>query len=121
MITGGNYYVINLEKNGGNFYLKAVKYEYDSAYGSNEPETELANFKLKNQFSEIYLKICMDYPGTITFYTSYDGNEYAQLCCTCNYKVSRKSWVGARAGIYCVNSKGINNGGYADFKYVKFE
>ena len=121
VITGGNYYGFKLEKANGEMYLKIVSYEYDSANGINAPEEVLANMKLKIDISNISLKINMDYPGKIFFRYSYDENEFATLGHICNYKVSRKSWVGARVGIYCVNGKGENTGGYADFKYVRVD
>lgn len=120
-VTGGNYYAIELEKISGDYYLKAVSYEYDSAFGSNMPEEVLGNMKVKTELSLIYLKITMEYPGTITFYYSYDGDNYARFGIPCNYHVSRKSWVGARVGIYCVNFKGENTGGFADFRSIKIE
>lgn len=122
VITGGNYYGFKLENVANELYLKVVSYEYDSASDINAPEEVIANMKIKIEMSSICMKIRMEYPGRIIFFYSYDGGDnFAQLGSVCNYKVSRKSWVGARVGIYCVNTKQENTGGYADFKYIKIE
>lgn len=121
VITGGNYYGFKLENISNDLYLKVVSYEYDSASDINAPEEVLANMKIKIELPSVYMKICMEYPGNITFFYSYDGDEFACLGSVCRYKVSRKSWVGARVGIYCVNTNGENTGGYADFKYIRIE
>lgn len=121
LITGGNYYGFKFENVGGDYYLKTVSYEYDSASDSNAPEEVISNMKIKIDISSISLKIRMEYPGRIIFMFSYDGNDFSRVGFVCNYKVSRKSWVGARTGIYCVNTKGENTGGSADFRYFKVE
>jgi beta-xylosidase len=121
VITGGNYYGLKLESDGTNEYLKVVKYEYDSDETGNATEDVLANMKVAEDVSTLKLKICMQYPGNITFFYSYDEDNFASLGSACSYRVSRKSWVGARVGIYCVNALGEKSDGYADFKSFKVE
>lgn len=121
LITGGNYYGIKVEKTDGSIYLKAVSYEYDSSTELNTPEQVHANVKLRMDVDSIMLRIVMTYPGDIQCMYSYDGENYAYIGSVCHYNVSRKSWVGARTGIFCVSTTGNDNGGYADFKYFRVD
>lgn len=117
VITGGNYYGLKLERANGSLRLKAVSYEYDSSEGTDMSETvseavDIADIKT------IYLRLNMEYPGNITMLYSLDGEMFTALDTVFAYNVSRKSWVGARLGIYCVNCENANRGGYADFEYI---
>jgi hypothetical protein len=123
VITGGNYYGLRFENSVNGFYLKAVSYEYDSSSDADTSENIMASVKIDEAPKLIYLKLKMEYPGNISMYYSYDGNEFTrlELDTACSYKVSRKSWVGARMGIFCVNMEHKNSEGYADFEYFKVD
>lgn len=119
VITGGNYYGLRIEKENGKLYLKQVNYEFDSAKNTTELVNACMEIKIRD-LKEIYLKIGMEYPGRMYFMYSYDGEEYAKISYPVSYSVSRKSWVGGRVGIFCVNMENKESKGYADFKYVRF-
>jgi beta-xylosidase len=121
VITGGNYYGLKLENTDDGLYIKAVSYEYDSASESNASENVTGSVKINDAVKTVKLKARMDYPGRISLFYSCDENDFNAIGAICDYKVSRKSWVGARIGIYCVNLKNRNNGGYADFEYIKVD
>ena len=119
VITGGNYYGLRIEKENGKLYLKQVNYEFDSAKNTTELVNACMEIKIR-ELKEIYLKIGMEYPGRMYFMYSYDGEEYAKISYPVSYSVSRKSWVGGRVGIFCVNMDNKESKGYADFKYIRF-
>lgn len=119
IITGGNYYGLKMEKEVDKLYLKQVSYEYDKSVENGEIVNACMEIRLRD-LKCIYLKIVMEYPGRMYFLYSYNGEEYAKLGYPANYTVSRKSWVGARVGIFCANFKDTNSKGYADFKYIRF-
>ena len=69
----------------------------------------------------VYLKLKVSYLCNIDCFVSTDGINYERIGDTLKYKVSRKSWVGGKIGIFAVNNNGKNNGGYADFEYIKVD
>lgn len=117
-VTGGNYYCIRLERNGGNLYVKQAYYEYDKAVTPIENVTGCAKLK---EIDEIYFKICVSWDGRMTFWYGYRGDDFARLGYVLNYNVSRKSWVGGRIGIFCTNTNLADSTGSARFEYVHFK
>ncbi|MCD8158098.1 MAG: glycoside hydrolase 43 family protein [Clostridiales bacterium] len=136
-ITGGSFYAVRVENNGGKLSLSQANYFYD---GKDRPE-EITETKELSDTKEIYLRIKMEYRykklffslkdfynpdkeysglgAFITFYYSEDGENFEKFGPEVEYKVSKKSWVGGRCGLFCVNREG-KKGGYADFDYVRF-
>lgn len=137
-ITGGSYYCLRVENNGGEYSLTQANYFYD---GSDRPEEISAKISCKDK-NTVYLRLKMEYnyrksffglsdfystpkeysglAAMVSFYVSYDGENYEKVGDTVEYKVSKKSWVGGRCGLFCINTKN-KDGGYTDVEYVKFE
>ncbi len=134
-ITGGSYNALRLEKRDGKLFAVQPNLIYDSEQ-SKEYITESREY---NSDFTIYLRLKMEYNckrgsfglrefcssekeysgfiSNVSFYISKDGENYEKIGDTVEYKVSRKSWVGGRCGLFCT---GGGQGGYADFEYVRF-
>ena len=63
----------------------------------------------------------MEYDAQIDFYYSFDGVKYEKLGERVEYIVSRKSWVGGRIGLFCMNNKGKESNGFAEFEYIEIK
>lgn len=132
-VTGGSHCAVRVENNGGKYSLVQANFVYD---GSGNTETVADSISLEGD-GEIYLRMNVRYeyrqgkfglrdfaPNKVydglkcmvSFLYSADGKDYAPIGEEVEYKVSRKSWVGGRCGLFCVGEKG----GYADFDYVRF-
>lgn len=119
-VTGGNYYCIRIEKSGDKLYIKQANYEYENDTSESENQTACNAVRIADS-DKVYFKIKVEFEGQISFYVSYDGEEFSKIGYTVPYSVSRKSWVGGRIGLFCVNMNGNEGNGYADFEYIKFD
>ena len=63
----------------------------------------------------------MEYNAQTDFYYSFDGVKYEKLGDRVEYIVSRKSWVGGRIGLFCMNNKGKDSKGSATFEYIDIQ
>ncbi len=113
VITGGSYYGIIAE----NGKARQVSYELEKDIETDE----ITGGALNISGSELYLRLTVEYPGIIDTYISENGADYKRIGDSLQYKVSRKSWVGGKIGIFAVNNKGKNTGGYAEFEYINVE
>ncbi len=113
-ITGGNYYCIRIENCNGKFVLKQTNFEHSYP----EHEEKITGTKEIDNVSEIYFKAVMEYNAQTDFYYSLDGVKYEKLGERVEYIVSRKSWVGGRIGLFCMNNKGKDSKGFASFEYI---
>ncbi len=136
-ITGGSFFALRVENEGGKYYLSQANYFYD---GKDHPE-EISERREIDPTDSIYLRINVEYAyrklffGLKNFYNpdkeysglvcgvsfsfSKDGETFEKFGTDVEYQVSKKSWVGGRCGIFCINTKDTE-GGYADFEYIKF-
>lgn len=112
VITGGSYYGIRAE-NG-----RAMQVSFDLE--KDEVTHEIITAEKRFTGNTLYLRLEVSYPCKIDCFISTDGISYERLGDTLTYKVSRKSWVGGKIGIFAVG-KDENKGGYTDFEYVDVE
>lgn len=112
VITGGSYYGLRYEKG----YIYQVLFELEKDVESKEVILE----KIKWDFDTIYFKLKLTYPCKIECFVSKDGIEFEKIGKNLQYKVSRKSWVGGKIGLFAV-SQGEKDGGYASFEFLKVE
>ena len=113
VITGGSYNGVRVVKKDGKLTAYAVDYELtrnDSDICKKENRGEGLTLKSSGK---LYLRLRMTYPGFVIPYISTDGEIYKILSEEKLFKVSRKSWVGGKIGVFCVseneNSKGFIN------------
>lgn len=136
-ITGGSYYCVRAENKNGKYSLVQANYYYD---GSERPEEIAARVEIPIP-DTLYLRIKVEYKyrkdffglsgfysapkeysglsTMVSFYISQNGEDFEKFGDTVEYKVSKKSWVGGRCGMFCINTKG-KKGGYMDVDYVRF-
>ncbi len=112
VITGGSYYGIRVE-NG-----RALQVSFDLEKDEKTHEIITAEKSFKG--NTIYMRLAVSYFCNIDCFVSTDGKNYERLGGTLTYKVSRKSWVGGKIGIFSVGNR-ENKGGYTDFEYVDVE
>lgn len=117
VITGGSYTGIRLEKQNNKILAKQVNYTLTKEGDADE---EVSQTREVDFDKNIRLMLRVSYPCVVDAYYSVDGGDFVKLGDTGVYKVSKKSWVGGKVGIFAANMNGVNNGGYADFEYVKF-
>ena len=113
VITGGSYCGLRVE----NGTIKQVCFEL----AKDKFTYEVVKFEKKLKTKSIYLRLQVSYICNINCFVSTDGINYEKIGDTLKYEVSRKSWVGGKIGIFAVNNTGKNNGGYADFEYIKVD
>lgn len=117
-VTGGNYYSLRLQNINGKLFIKTAYFEYKD---ENTVMEEIA--ESEKEFSgvgKIFLKLVLTYDMNISFYYSLDGLEYFAIGETRKYTVDRRSWVGGRVGLFCVNTAQNDTNGYADFEKIEF-
>ncbi len=117
VITGGSYYGLRLEKSDNEVIAYQVSYELSKDIETNE----IIGGSCKVYDDCIYLRLKVVYPGIISSYISTDGIKYTKVGNDVCYNVSRKSWVGAKIGIFAVNTNNRFNGGFAEFEYLRVE
>ncbi len=117
VITGGSYYGIRLEKSNDKLMAHQVSYELEK----NKTSFEEVSGSVVVSTDSVYLRLTMHYPCVISSYISSNGTEFTKVGTDVTYNVSRKSWVGARIGIFAVNTKGENKKGYAEYMYLRVE
>lgn len=113
VITGGSYYGVRVE----NGKVKQVSFDLEK----DEDTEEIVKAEMNVKADTVYLKLKVSYLCNIDCYVSEDGINFEKIGETLQYKVSRKSWVGGKIGIFAVNNEGRNNNGYAVFEYVSVE
>ncbi len=117
VITGGSYTGIRIEKSGGKTVAKQVNFTLAK---SDDTFEEVSEEKVVDIKEEIYIRLKVTYPCIVECSYSLDGKNYVKLGENGVYKVSKRSWVGGKVGIFSVNMENKNGGGYSDFDYVRF-
>lgn len=117
IITGGSYYGIKISKEKDTLYAQQISFELEK----NKSTQEMVCGKSIIDAECVYLKISMSYPNRILAFISVDNVTYQSIGNELYYKVSRKSWVGGRIGLFAVNDNGVNNNGYAEVEYLYVE
>jgi beta-xylosidase len=117
VITGGSYTGIRIEKANGKTFAKQVNYILKK---SDDTIEEVSECREIEDFTQIYLRLKVESPCVVTSYYSFDGNNWCEIGSKTRFEVSKRSWVGGKTGIFSVNMTGKNNGGYADFEYIRF-
>jgi len=118
IITGGSYTGIRIEKQNGKVYAKQINFTLKKTDDTFEEISESREITFNKS---IQLKLKVTYPCIVEAYYATDGGEFCKIGENGIYKVSKRSWVGGKIGIFSLNINGVNNGGYADFDYIKFK
>lgn len=116
-VTGGSYTGVSAVKGKGGIEVSQVNY----ILAKKEDTTEERGEAVVLNNDELYLRLEVKYPCLVTPYVSADGENYVKLGEPVQYEVSRKSWVGGKIGVWCVNHIGKNMGGSAVLEYVRVE
>lgn len=116
LVSGGSYAGLKISKDSTCLYGSLISYELKKDYSGKE-KTEA---KVPIDKTEIYIKLKLTYPTVISTYISYDDKNYIQIGESAEFKVSRKSWVGGRLGMFCTSSK-KNSCGYTDISFIETE
>lgn len=67
----------------------------------------------------IWFKVQVKEDATCTYAYSTDGKVYQPIGTT--YKAEKGVWIGAKAGIFCLNPNILKSNGYADFDFFTVE
>ena len=87
----------------------------DAEKGETEKETELA----KIERPSIFLRVKVSPGANCQFSYSYDGMSFTDAGSTFRAEVGR--WKGSKVGLFCTRETQINDAGYADFDWFRFE
>jgi beta-xylosidase len=66
-----------------------------------------------------YLRVHVSYPGKCTFFYSNDSINYQQI--GSEFIAKKGVWIGAKAGLFCINPNITDSNGYADFDFFRIE
>lgn len=114
VVLGMDYSAIELVKTTDDIVIRQVEC-IDADKDGEEKEIE----SVKIGDTEVYIKIYVNGDAYCTFAYSTDGIKYEVFGET--FKARAGRWVGARIGLYSVNSNQNSQPGYADFDWVRLE
>lgn len=110
-ISGGNYYTVRLQDG----FIKQVNFEYTKS----DKECIIEEVQAES-LKEIYFKLKITQGLNISFYYSYDGENYKEIGKKVPFKVDRRSWVGGRVSLFTNNIENKDSKGYCEFEYIRF-
>lgn len=113
MISGMEYFYLALREGKEGLELSAVKGIGDL---EKREEIQIERVNLTSN-KEIYLKVKVDRGALCSFSYSIDGQNYKAIGET--FKAVQGRWIGAKVGVFCVNTANENSTGYADFDWVR--
>jgi len=114
VVMGNDYTGISLEK--GPLGYRIAIYSWKRADRRNPPQ-ELAG--VDTDVSTIWFKVRVHDDATYDYTYSLDGKEYKEI--GSQYKAEAGTWVGAKAGLFCMTPSIINTRGYADFDFFRVD
>jgi len=115
MISGMEYFYLVLRKAEGGLTLNAIK-GYGDLEAREEIELDSISLSTKDQ-QEIYLRVTVKNGALCYFNYSEDGMNFKKL--GEEFKAIAGRWIGAKFGIFCVNTENEKSTGYADFDWVR--
>lgn len=115
VVMGNDYTYVSLEKGeGGN---RISVYEWRRAAQRFLPPREVAG--LDTDANALWLGLRVNDNATYTYTYSLDGRQYKGL--GPRYKAEPGTWIGAKAGLFCLSPGIIKTKGYADFDFFRVE
>lgn len=117
IISGMDYCYLALSKENNNLKLSLVK-GIGSLEDRKETSIESVNIEIKKG-EAIYLKAAVKKGALCNFSYSMDGENYKVI--GTEFKATPGRWIGAKAGIFCLNLQNEESKGFADFDYVRVE
>lgn len=112
VITGDKYCYLAVHKNQQGWALS--RYEGNKDYDEDQ---EITSVQLST--NEVYLRAVVRDEGLITFKYSTDGKEYHPIGNP--FQSVKGRWIGAKAGLYCIDENPGRSDSFADFKYFIVE
>lgn len=114
IIMGYSYANIGIKNTkDGNYLVYTVC--KDAVKGKSEIEKILQ--KINTEF--IYLRVKITKEGKCLFGYSTDGNQFTYM--EDFFQAEQGRWIGAKLGLFCTRETEINDSGYADFDWFRFE
>jgi hypothetical protein len=83
--------------------------------GKEENEKEI----IKMGGSTAYLRVQISKGAIAHFSYSLDGEKF--IAVTESFQAETGRWIGAKVGLFCTRTTQINDAGYADFDWFRFE
>lgn len=114
VIMGKEWAFLAMEKTAGGLQLGLYKGEYYQGYDVTQKTDSV-----EIQENSCYLRVHVDYPGECTFFYSEDGTDFKNI--GSEFMAKKGVWIGAKAGIFCINPNITLSEGYADFDFFRIE
>jgi beta-xylosidase len=114
IVMGLDFSYLNLKQKDGKLYLSQV---ICKEADKKTPELENGNILLSS--NTIYLRIVVKPGGICDFYYSYDNKKFDKTGET--FKAREGKWIGAKIGFFALREDFINNAGYAQIDWIRFE
>ena len=114
VVMGYSYASLGLKKT-----KKGISLVYAVCKDAQKGTIEKENIIAENISSTISLRVSVREGGICTFSYSVDGINFIEIKESFQAEVSR--WIGAKLGLFCTRNEVINDAGYADFDWFRFE
>ncbi len=82
-----------------------------------KPATE--NILQKITTESVYLRVKVTWGGKCLFGYSMDGDQFTYM--DESFQAEQGRWIGAKLGLFCTRETQINDSGYADYDWFRFE
>lgn len=113
VMLGGEYSYLAIQKDENNTYLR---YVVSKEKGDTQIETEIWKQKIDITNGKLEIHILFNENGTAKF-AAFSKND--QLCpFTTAFSLDKGTWVGAKIGLFAINSGIQSLGGYTDFDFI---
>jgi beta-xylosidase len=114
VIMGESYAYLGIEKTMKGYRISQCTGDNNNCGGSPK-ETAGADLS-KNS---VWMKVEVNQDAKCRFYYSQDGKNYSPL--GTEFNARRGKWIGAKAGIFCINPGMEKSNGFADFDWFRIE
>lgn len=114
VVLGGIYSSMALVKTEDGYELVQVK-----GQNKGEESEESLLFSRKTDANSLYFRVTVEDGAQCSFSISEDGVNFTAF--GEKFKTSKGTWVGAKMGAYCINTKGFDSTGCADIDWFRVE
>jgi beta-xylosidase len=98
---------------------KNVNLVYTVCKDAEKGKTETEKVITKMSSPTVYFRVKVTNGGKCRFSYSLDGNNFTEVGDEFTAEVGR--WIGAKVGLFCTRQTQINDSGFADFDWFRFE
>ncbi|QCK13289.1 glycoside hydrolase family 43 protein [Mangrovivirga cuniculi] len=114
VIMGEDYAHLNLTSKSDGVYLS-----YGERQNARTGGEEITKNITKLNTDEIYLRVTVIDGGKCQFSYSKNGKKFIDIDEVFTARPGR--WIGAKVGLFAIRNQRINDSGYADFEWFRFE